>query len=615
MRELILASSSDFGRCWKRLFLTGIAYQLLAFILLTPLVSVLFRIFVSASGKTLLADQDILFFFLSPLGWLCLISVGSLWLGITALQIAGMMAIVADSAPNGMRPVQALRYAMKKTWPVIKLTARVVLFSSLSVVPFLGLTAAVYFALLGEFDINFYLTKKPPVFFVAVGIAAIIVISMGAVLLRLFAGWAFALPMVLFENVRPAKALGLSRERATGQRRKLLFWIFGWFLAMVVLSAIATSVVVWAGRYFIPLATGSLQLLSFTLGIGLVVWSLVNLVVSLLSSTTLATLGFHLYRQFGRGGDFDATPLKLAESTGDMPGFQLTRVRLLLGCLAGLVIALVTGYLAINSVELEDHVDVIAHRGASKAAPENTIASVRKAIVDGADWVEIDVQETADGTVVVFHDSDFQKLAGMKLKIWDATMNDLKNIDIGSWFAPEFKDERVPTLGEVLDTCKGKVGLFIELKYYGHDVELEQKVVELVEAHGMSEHVVIISLKVAAIQKMKSLRPDWKTGLLMSAYAGSLAELDADFLAVNASFASRSFIRSANRMGKDVCVWTVNDPIGMSTMIGRGVRCIITDKPSLARSVIQQRAGLSAPERLLLELASFLGVAPEIGQQ
>jgi glycerophosphoryl diester phosphodiesterase len=438
---------------------------------------------------------------------------------------------------------------------------------------------------------------------------------MVGVLLRLFAGWAFALPMVLFENVSPSKALGLSRKRAAGQLRKLLVWIFSWFIATFVLSVISTSIVLWIGRQFIPLATGSLQLLTVVLGAGLIVWSAVNLVVSLFSTTTLATLVFNLYRHFGRSDKVVAIPAGLAESTRENPGFRVTRWRLIAGCMAGLLVAVLTGSVVINGVSLEDNVDVIAHRGASRAAPENTMAAVRQAIADGADWVEIDVQETADGTVVVFHDSDFMKLSGVNLKIWEATTNDLKDIDIGSWFSPEFKDERVPTLAEVLDACQGKVGLYIELKYYGHDMQLERKVVDLVETHGMAKDVVIISLKVDAIKKMKSLRPTWKAGLLMSVSAGNLSKIDADFLAVNAAFASRSFIRTANRVGKDVCVWTVNDSLGMSTMIGRGVSGIITDRPALARSVLAERAELSAPERLLLELAGLLGVAPEISEQ
>lgn len=242
------------------------------------------------------------------------------------------------------------------------------------------------------------------------------------------------------------------------------------------------------------------------------------------------------------------------------------------------------------------------------------MAAVKKAIEDGADWVEIDVQETADGEIVLFHDSDFMKLAGVDLKIWDATMADLKNIDIGSWFASEFESERVPTLGAVLDQCKGKVGVNIELKYYGHDEQIEERVAEIVEAHDMASDVVIMSLKIDAIKKMKSIRPSWMVGLLMSVSAGDLKNVDADFLAVNASFANRSFIRAAHAGGREVYVWTVNDAPTMSTMIGRGVDSLITDKPALARSVIEQRAGMSPPERLLLELAGILGVIPEIGE-
>lgn len=611
MNELLNESASDFRRCWRRLFLTGIFYQLITFILLTPLVSVLFRFFVSMSGKTLLADQDILFFFVAPLGWLCLITVGALWLGIMALQLAAMMAIVADKSAHSM---QALRFAMVKAWPTINLTARFVFFALLSIAPFLALAAGVYFMLLGEFDINFYLAKKPPVFMVALGIGAVIAVSMVAVLLRLFSGWVFALPMVLFEGITPAKALGLSRERATGQRRRILICLVLWFVATFILSAVATTIVVFVAKQFVTHATDSLELMAVAIGLSLIGWSIVNLVVGLISTTTLATLGFNLFRKFGGGKIVDA-PANLPRSAWVNLTALLTRGRILAVCLIGLVIALATGFYVIRSVPLDDRVEVIAHRGASKSAPENTMAAIKQAIADGTDCVEIDVQETADGTVVVFHDSDFMKLADMNLKIWDATMKDLEDIDIGSWFAPEFKNERVPTLADVLDTCKGKVGIYIELKYYGHDVQLEQKVVDLVENHGMSDEVVIISLSVDAIEKMKSLRPRWKTGLLMSVVAGDLSKMETDLLAVNASFASRSFVSSANDAGKGVCVWTVNDPIGMSTMISRGVNGLITDKPAVARSVLEQRAQMSAPERLILELAGLFGVVPEAGDQ
>jgi glycerophosphoryl diester phosphodiesterase len=242
------------------------------------------------------------------------------------------------------------------------------------------------------------------------------------------------------------------------------------------------------------------------------------------------------------------------------------------------------------------------------------MAAVRRAIGDGADWVEIDVQETADGEVVVFHDSDFMRLAGKDLKIWDATMKDLKDLDIGSWFAPEFRAERVPTLAEVLDECKGRIRVNIELKYYGHDKDLERRVANIVESCDMASDVVLMSLESVAVRKMKSIRPDWKIGQLMSVSVGNPERIPADFLAVNAACVNRSTIRDAHRNAMEVYVWTVDDAPTMSTMISRGVDGLLTNKPALARSVLRQRAKMSAPERVLLELAAILGVVPEIGE-
>lgn len=296
-------------------------------------------------------------------------------------------------------------------------------------------------------------------------------------------------------------------------------------------------------------------------------------------------------------------------------GLRMTPARVFIVGIVGVIVAVTVGAVTVSTVQLDDNTQIMAHRGSSAVAPENTLAAIKQAIEDGADWVEIDVQETADGEVVVFHDSDFMKLAGKELKIWDATMADLKDIDVGSWFAPRFKNERVPTLGQVLVECKGRIGVNIELKYYGHNKRLEQRVVEIVEQHGMASDVVVMSLKIDAVEKMKSIRPNWKVGLLMSVSAGGLENLDVDFLAVNADFVNRRFVRSAHDLDREVYVWTVNDAASMSAMMTRGVDSIITDKPALGRAVLNQRAKLSAPERLLLELAGTLGVVPQIAEQ
>jgi glycerophosphoryl diester phosphodiesterase len=605
----------DFRCCWKQLLVTDLVYKVLAFILLTPILGVLFRGLIALSGNAILTDLDILLFFLGPAGWACLVAVGALWLGITAVELAALMAILASASHKPIRTVHALRFASVNGWRAVRVTGRLVVFTLLAAAPFLAALAAVYFALLTEHDINYYLKEKPPAFWAAVSVAGVIVVSLLALLLRLHSGWFFALPLVLFEGVSPRRALRVSRERAAGHRRTVVLWILGWFLATTALSALVTAGVVWVGSQVVPRSASSLRLLTLVIGASLLLWSAIHLALNLLGTTTFAGVHFHLYRRFGSAGPVDPARLNLVGAAGEDAGFGLTRKRLLAGAVGGVVVAVAVGVLTLQSVRLGDDVVVIAHRGSSKAAPENTMAAVRRAVEDGADWIEIDVQETADGEVVVFHDSDFMKLAGRDLKIWNAAAADLKDIDIGSWFGADFSSERVPTLGEVLDACKGRAGVNIELKYYGHDQQLERRVAEIVEAHGMVDSVIFMSLKPEAVGKMKALRPDWTVGLLLSVSAGNPRRIEADFLAVNAEFASRSFIRSAHRDGKKVYVWTVNDAVTMSTLIGRGVDGVITDRPDLARSVLEQRARMSTPERLLLELAETLGVAPELAEQ
>ncbi len=220
------------------------------------------------------------------------------------------------------------------------------------------------------------------------------------------------------------------------------------------------------------------------------------------------------------------------------------------------------------------------------------------------------MQETADGEVVVVHDSDFMKLSGNPLKVWDAQLMDLEGINIGSWFDPRFSDQRVPTFREVLQLCKGKIGVNVELKYYGHDQQLEQRVVDIVEQEGMADQVMVMSLKPQGLAKTKALRPEWKCGLLLSVYVGQLNKIEADFLAVNAKFATRNFVKRAHRAGKQVFVWTVNDEVTMSQVMNRKVDGILTDRPDLARQVMAERAKMSTSERLLMEIYGLLGKPP-----
>jgi glycerophosphoryl diester phosphodiesterase len=283
--------------------------------------------------------------------------------------------------------------------------------------------------------------------------------------------------------------------------------------------------------------------------------------------------------------------------------------------LAGLVlfISLAAGLalsITINRLDIEDNTMVIAHRGASADAPENTLAAMELAITQGADWVELDVQETRDGEVVVIHDSDLKKIGASGLKVFESSLAELQSVDIGSWKDPSFSDQRVPTLQQVLALCKDRINIVIELKYYGKEERLEERVVKLVEDAGMQDQIVVMSLSYPGIQKMKSLRPEWSVGLLASVAIGDITRLEADFFAINATFASRALIKHVHKQNRKVMVWTVNDPISMSAMMSKGVDGIITDKPALAATVRNERAEMGMHERIMIQLASFIGKEP-----
>jgi glycerophosphoryl diester phosphodiesterase len=210
--------------------------------------------------------------------------------------------------------------------------------------------------------------------------------------------------------------------------------------------------------------------------------------------------------------------------------------------------------------------------------------------------------------VVVGHDSDFMRVSGNKLEMWQATNADLTTLDVGTFFDPKFSGERVPTLREVLDLTRSRAGILIELKYYGHDQSLEAKVVDLVEQAKMEPNIAIMSLDYSGIRKAQALRPSWNYGLLNAVAVGDLTNLDVNFLGLTARGASFSMIRRAHQRGMKVYAWTIDDPVQMSVMMSRGVDGIITDQVALARKVKEMRAKITVFGRIVIWIAGETGL-------
>jgi len=586
-----------------QIFTAHLAYIALGVILFTPLVGILGHLLLRLSGKTALSDLDIAYFLLSPLGMAALIVMAALLIAILAFEQASLMAISAG-AVRGLHidTLQALHFTARRAARIYLFMTHLVARVLGIMLPLLAAGGAIAWFLLTDYDINYYLTEKPPVFLIAVAVIGLLLLTILVVLIRKLLDWSLALPLVLFTDTSPARSFAESNNLVQGHKREIVTALLSWAVAALLLGAVVVASVQLLGSMLVPLFFDSIKLLVIVLGGVVALWSLGNLISTTLTSGSFAALMMIFYERYGA----EIKTSDLADKQ-QKRRWRMTAPRFALLLIGAVAAAALAGSWLLNGIQTQDDVLVIAHRGAAGKAPENTLASIRQAIKDGADMIEIDVQESSDGEVVVIHDSDFMKLSGVDLKVWDGSLKQLQKLDVGSWFDPGFSAERVPTLAQVLEEARGKARVVIELKYYGHDQQLEQRVVDIVEEAGMVDDIVIMSLKYKGIEKIRTLRPQWVVGLLSTKAVGNLADLDLDFLAVNMSMATSGFIRRTRAAGKQVYVWTVNDAVSISRMISLGVDGIITDEPEMARNVVAERSDLSSVERLLIHTAVLFG--------
>lgn len=600
---------------WKLFLGIHIAANALSLVVLTPLITLLMGWLILASGHTALTDEDILFFVLSPTGLLVMLLAGALYTTVMVFQQAAMITAghFAVSAQAVSLPGLG-RYLLARFWPLFRLALRLVGYTILVATPFLAGAALIYFLLLTEFDINYYLAARPPVFWWAGGLILTCLLTMTGILLRVFSGWVLALPLLLLNNESPARVLKMSRKASVSRRIPIAMTLLFLFLINTGLLALVSSLADLGVDGVVTLAGDSLKVMAYLLTGLLLIWLLANVAITFFSNSILSLAIIYFFARLAGGGtDYNPGPQLnpvLPASSWRISSVKAVVIALIMCLMGGLAVNIMIGRL-----NLDNNSMIIAHRGASADAPENTLAALELAINQGADWVEIDVQETRDGEVVVIHDSDLKKIGGIGLKVFESSLKELQSVDIGSWKNPSYSDQRIPTLQQVLALCKNRINIIIELKYYGQEARLEERVANLVEAADMQDQIVVMSLNYPAVQKMKSIRPDWSVGLLASVTIGDITRLEADFFAINATFANRAFIRNIHKQNRKVMVWTVNDPISMSAMMSKGVDGIITDKPLLASSIRKERANMGTHERLLIQLASLIGKTPTRPEQ
>jgi len=240
---------------------------------------------------------------------------------------------------------------------------------------------------------------------------------------------------------------------------------------------------------------------------------------------------------------------------------------------------------------------VVGHRGAMGYRPENTLASYEHALALGADWIECDCHLSRDGALVVMHDETVDRTTNGHGLVRDHTLQELKQLDAGAWFAPEYAGQRVLTVEELLDFARGRdTVLDIEIKnaplYYDG---IEEAVVNALARTNMADQAIVISFDHRAVGKVKALNERVATGVL---YAGRPADgglglakqVNADALLPHYAYVTREDVDAAHAAGLSVAPWATSDPAILRQLIQAGVDGIGTNHPDVLRSLLHDGA-------------------------
>lgn len=267
-----------------------------------------------------------------------------------------------------------------------------------------------------------------------------------------------------------------------------------------------------------------------------------------------------------------------------------TRKRVLYSSIlaAYLALALFVSYAANDQlVYVKWSVLLSAHRGDTLVAPENSLEAIRSSVAQSIDAVEIDVQMTKDGVVVLNHDYNLQRMAGVPKRVSELDYEEIARLNIAKAGGEPDEIVRIPMLSEVLGEVLGKSKLIIDLKPYGSGEQLAEHVVALIEQFDMVQDCYIQSFDRSTLQHIRSLNPDIKIGQILYFALGDLSLLDVDFYTIEQIMLTEQLVERAHKKGREVWVWTVNSERNLKEVLKFEIDGIITDYPARAHNMVE----------------------------
>ena len=568
-------------------------YKLLTIFIFSPLFSYLFKFIMKVNGYKYLTIENVKGFFNHTSTILMLIILLILAMLYMLFEISNIIIILdASRQKRKIRVSDSVKISFKKMINIFKYMNIGLIFFVLFLIPFLHIGATSSFLSvikIPEFIMDFI--ESNILYFVTYILVMII-------LLITFFKWIYSFNYMILENLSFSKARKLSTK--LGEKKhfkdllKLLVTEGLIYLLYFVFIFVGALLIVLMNKFLTKLFIVNSLLITLIwlfMAYSFILFSLVSIPISFASISYLFYKHKTDRNEEIKGIDFNK--IEEAINNEEKP-YRISKLKFIV-----ILVLIFSGTIFTYGVQNKDFdlnikyknsVEVTAHRGASKYYPENTMAAFKGAKKLGADWVELDVQQTKDGKIIVIHDHSFKRTTGVNKNTWELTYDEVAKLDAGSSFNSKYKNERIPLLEDIIIWAnENNIKLNIELKPTGHETNFEQNVIDIIKEHDFEKKCVITSGTYSVLENTKKIDKDIKTVYVMSlAYGDILKFKYADGFSIEATNINKKLVKKIHKNKKEIFVWTVNKESSISKMVKLGVDNIITDDITYAKDVIKK---------------------------
>lgn len=414
-----------------------------------------------------------------------------------------------------------------------------------------------------------------------------IILVMIIIILR----WILSIPIMIIEDIKLKDAFKNSVKIYKSSKFKILFYIAVWIFINFLIKGLMLLIFLAIGSIVIHILGVNSIFSAIFIVAYLVIFFIGYVVISTVTLPLFISFLVELYYEFRPYKANEIEFKKINEYTEKRTYIfaKKHKRKFTIAVVISFTIFVATiGFAAVFNKVVDKDIKITAHRGSSLKAPENSLSSIKMAIEEKADFVEIDAMTTKDNKVVLFHDTNLKRISGSSNSIKNMTLEEVKAVDNGSYFSSAFKDERIPTLEEVFKVANGKIKLNIELKPTKEKDTLPEEVAKLIKEYNMEDQVVVTSLDYNSIQEFKEYEPLVKIGYILTFGIGDFTNLNIDFISVEYGMAKKELIYAMHALNKEVHVWTVNDADRVEDLAKLGVDNIITDSTEMVDATLKK---------------------------